>query len=92
MKIQLLSDNILLKPLSETSDLDQIQVAVEGKTAKCGKVLSVGPGRIIDTGMWATTVKEGDTVYYPEFGENKIVLNGESLVLVREADCYGFNR
>ena len=59
-----------------------------------GKVISVGPGRTLDSGeKVAVAVKEGDTVIYSKYGGTEIkdagieylILDESSLLAVKEA-------
>jgi chaperonin GroES len=54
-----------------------------------GKVLSVGPGRVENGNKIDMTVKEGDTVLYGKYSGTEITLDGEDVLIVREADILG---
>jgi chaperonin GroES len=56
-----------------------------------GKVVAVGPGRVLENGqVKAITVKEGDTVLLPEYGGSKVILGDEKeYYLYRDDDLMG---
>ncbi len=50
-----------------------------------GKVIGVGPGRVLDNGERAEmSISEGDVIIYRKFGGTEITVNGEDYVLVEE--------
>jgi len=50
-----------------------------------GKVIAVGPGKV-DEPM---TVKAGDSVLYGQYSGQEIKLDGNTYLIMREADIYG---
>ena len=56
---------------------------------KEGKVLAVGPGRILDDGKRAPMgVKAGDRVMFGSYAGTEIDLDGEDYVIMREEDIF----
>jgi chaperonin GroES len=52
-----------------------------------GKVISVGPGKLLDNGeRGAMDVSVGDEVYYGKYAGTTVEVNGEELVILREND------
>ncbi|HEY3243395.1 MAG TPA: co-chaperone GroES [Phycisphaerae bacterium] len=52
-----------------------------------GKVIAVGPGKLLDSGQRAKlSVKTGDEVYYGKYSGTEVEMNGEKYVIVRESD------
>jgi len=52
-----------------------------------GKVLAVGPGRILDSGGQAKPeVSKGDTVIFSKFGGTEITVGKKEYVILRESD------
>ena len=50
-----------------------------------GKVIAVGPGRILDDGeRQEISVSEGDVIIYKKFGGTDVAVDGEDYVLVEE--------
>ena len=56
---------------------------------KEGKVLAVGPGRILDDGKRSPmSVKAGDRVMFGSYAGTEIDLDGEDYVIMREEDIF----
>lgn len=54
---------------------------------KRGTVLSVGPGRFLDTGVrQPPEVEEGDAVLFGSYAGTKVEVNGEELVIMDESE------
>jgi chaperonin GroES len=52
-----------------------------------GKVLAVGPGKLLDTGKRGEMgLKKGDEVYYGKYTGTEIKIDGEEYVILRESD------
>ena len=52
-----------------------------------GKVMAVGPGRLLDSGKRGTpSVRVGDEVFYGKYSGTNVELNGEEYVILKEAD------
>jgi chaperonin GroES len=52
-----------------------------------GKVLAVGPGRVLDSGQRvALEVKEGDKVLFAKYCGTEIQLDGKELMILQERD------
>ena len=50
-----------------------------------GKIVAVGPGRILENGeRQEISVSEGDVVIYRKFGGTEVTVDGEDYVLVEE--------
>lgn len=50
-----------------------------------GKVIAVGPGRVLDNGERAEmSIKEGDVIIYKKYGGTEITVDGDDYVLVEE--------
>lgn len=54
-----------------------------------GKVLAVGPGKIVNGNRELLTVKIGDKILFSKYSETEIEINGEMLLLLREDDILG---
>ncbi len=53
-----------------------------------GKVIEVGPGRWLDSGLRATmTIKVGDRIVFAAYGGTEIKVDGEELLILDESDC-----
>jgi chaperonin GroES len=52
-----------------------------------GKVVAVGPGKLLDSGERGTmSLKKGDEVYYGKYVGTEIKIDGENYVIIRESD------
>lgn len=87
-----------LKPLGDrviVEIVDEPQTTLSGivlpDTAKeksqRGKVIAVGPGRVLDNGNRAALeVSEGDTVMFAKYGGTEVTLDGKDLMILQERD------
>src|SRR5580704_3034182 len=87
-----------IRPLEDRVVIQQIEA--EEKTAggivlpdtakekpQRGKVLSVGPGKMLDSGERASIgVKEGDEVLFGKYAGTDIKVDGEEIKILRETD------
>lgn len=89
MKIQPLSDRILVEPLKE-DDVKKGGIIIPD-TAKEkpqeGRVVAVGTGKIDESGKKVPfNVKKGDKVLMPKYGGTEIKIEGKEYQIVREDD------
>ncbi len=92
MKINPLDDRLVVKPAeAETKTATGIVLPETAKEKPTrGKVISIGPGRMLDNGNRAPiTVKTGDDVYYGKYAGTEIKINDEAFVILRESDLLG---
>ena len=89
--IRPLGDKVVVKP----SEADETSVGgiILPDTAKQkpseGKVLSVGSGRVLDSGeRRPLAVQVGDTVIYSKYGGTEFKHEGETLVILDEDQIY----
>ena len=87
-----------LKPLGDrviVEIVDEPQTTLSGivlpDTAKeksqRGKVIAVGPGRVLDNGdRAALEVSEGDTVMFAKYGGTEVTLEGKNYSILSERD------
>ena len=87
-----------LKPLGDrviVEIIDEPQTTASGivlpDTAKeksqRGKVIAVGPGRMLDNGERAALeVNDGDTVMFAKYGGTEVTLDGQDLMILQERD------
>jgi len=89
MAVKPLDDRVLVK-----------QSAAEEKTAggivlpdtaqekpQRGKVVAVGPGRILDSGKrGGMSLKKGDEVFYGKYSGTEVKIDDEEYVLIKESD------
>lgn len=54
-----------------------------------GKVVAVGPGRVLDSGERAPmSLKEGDIVIYAKYGGNEVTVDGEDYIILDQEQIY----
>ena len=85
--LQPLGDRVLVEPseAEEKSPGGIILPETAQEQPAEGKVIAVGPGRILDEGKrQEVSVSEGDVVIYKRFGGTEVSLDGEEYVLVDE--------
>lgn len=89
--IQPLFDKVVVEPLEEqeTSSGGIILPDSAKKKPQEGKVVAVGPGRVLDDGSRAAmSVKVGQTVVFSKYGGTEVKLDGKDLVILDEDSIY----
>jgi chaperonin GroES len=89
MKIEPLEDRIVVEPLeAEEKTRGGIVLPDTAKEKpQQGKVIAVGPGRMLDSGERAKpAVKKGDVVVFAKYGGTEIEIDGKELKILRESD------
>ena len=92
MKISPLEDRLVVKPAEAESKTATGIVLPETAKEKPtrGKVISVGPGKMLESGKRAPiTVHVGDEVYYGKYAGTEIKVDDVKLVILRESDLLG---
>jgi chaperonin GroES len=87
--IRPLGDKVLLKRLEarETTAGGIVLPESAKEKPKRGTVLSVGDGRLLDTGSRKPLqVRKGDQVLFTSYGGTEIKVNGEDLLIMDEND------
>ena len=84
-----LGDRVIVKPKAKEemtkSGLGLPDTASEKPQE--GSVLSVGPGRMLDSGKRVDMeVKGGDTVLFAKYAGTEVKLDGEEYLVIRESD------
>jgi len=90
-KLSPLHDRVLIKRISieeKTKGGIFIPNSAREKPLE-GKVLAVGPGKIVNGNRELLTVKIGDKILFSKYSETEIEINGEMLLLLREDDILG---
>jgi chaperonin GroES len=55
-----------------------------------GKVIAVGPGKLLDSGKRApVSASVGDEVYYGKYAGTEVKVNDDKFVILRESDLLG---
>ncbi len=89
MNIRPLHDRVIVRRKEEERTTAGGIVIPDTATEKpsMGEVLSVGNGKITDSGdLRALDVKTGDTVYFGKYSGTEIKVDGEELLIMREDD------
>jgi len=89
LKIRPLDDRVVVEPMeAEERTAGGIVLPDTAKERpQRGKVVAVGPGRLLDSGERATmSVAVGDEVIYGKYGGTDIEVNGEDVKILRESD------
>jgi len=92
-KFTLLYDNILVKAI----DIKSVGGIIRGKSSDnkptLGEVISVGTGRLLDTGaMKEMDVKVGDVILFNQHMSTPYNLNKDKFYTISEEDCIGYVR
>jgi len=89
LKIRPLDDRVVVQPL-EKEDKTAGGIFLP-ETAKekpqQGKVIAVGPGKMLDSGQRASmNVKKGDVVLFAKYSGSEVQVDGKDLLIMREGD------
>ncbi len=89
MKLKPLGDRLIVRPIEEeeTTASGIVLPDTAKEKPQRGKVIAVGPGKLLDDGKRATpSVKKGDEVYYGKYSGTEIKIDGEEYVILKESD------
>ena len=89
IKIRPLDDRVVVEPMEaeETTAGGIVLPDTAKEKPQRGKVLAVGPGRLLDNGQRAEmSVAEGDEVIYGKYGGTEIEISNEEVKILRESD------
>ncbi|MDA0832675.1 MAG: co-chaperone GroES [Planctomycetota bacterium] len=89
MKLKPLDDRIVVRPLdAEERTAGGIVLPDSAKEKpQRGKVIAVGPGRLLETGdRCAVEVEIGDEVLFGKYGGTDIEVEGTEVKILRESD------
>ena len=92
MAVKPLEDRVLVAPIkAEEKTASGLYLPESAKEKPIrGKVVSTGPGKLLDNGKRATlSVKKGDTVVYSTYAGTEIELKGEKHLILRETELLG---
>ena len=89
MALKPLADRIIVQALEAeevTAGGIVLPDAAKEKPTK-GKVLAIGPGKLLDNGKTVPMeVKTGDVVYYARYGGTEVKVGTEEYVILRQDD------
>ncbi len=89
MKIQPLSDRVLIEPMREEKKRGGIILpeTVDKERPEKGKVIAVGPGKKDNDGkLIPMNVKKGNVVLFTKYGPNEIKIEDKEYLIAREED------
>jgi chaperonin GroES len=88
MKLQPLGDRLIVQAIEEeeTTASGLVLPDTAREKPQKGKVIAVGDGPYEDGKRRPLDVKEGDEVLYTKYGPNEIKVDGEDVLVLREAD------
>lgn len=92
LKLKPLADRVIVKQSSaEEKTKSGILLPDSAKEKPTqGKVISVGPGKLDDTGKrHEVAVRVGETIYYGKYSGTDVEVEGEKFVILRETDILG---
>ncbi|MEK6626822.1 MAG: co-chaperone GroES [Bdellovibrionota bacterium] len=92
MEVRPLQDRVLVERTEEENRTKGgiiIPDTTKEKPAQ-GKVISVGPGRVLDDGSYKKLdVKAGDKVLFGKYAGTEVKVDGKDLLIMREEDIFG---
>ena len=87
-KIQPLEDRVVILPAEEAESMRgglYIPDTAKEKPTQ-GEVIAVGPGRMEKGARVPMELKSGDQVIYGKYSGTQVELDGEEIILIKEAD------
>ena len=92
MNIKPLDDRVLFQQndAQETSSGGIVLPDAAKEKPQRGKVVALGPGRLLDTGKRSPIcLKKGDDVYYGKYAGTEVDIADDKFVIVKETDVLG---
>jgi chaperonin GroES len=89
VKLRPLEDRVVVEPLEaeEVTAGGIVLPDVAKEKPQRGRVLAVGPGKLLDNGKRGTlSVSVGDEVIFAKWGGTEIEVEGEDIKILRESD------
>ena len=88
MKLKPLADRVVIKSIEavETTKSGIVLPGSAKEKPQVAEVVAVGPGGMVDGKEVTMLVKEGDKVIYSEYAGTKVKMDGEEVIIVRQAD------
>ena len=88
MKLTPLADRVILKmvEVEETTKGGIILTGTAKEKPSVAEVISVGPGGMVDGNDVIMTVKVGDRVITSQYAGNKVTLEDEEYIIVRQSE------
>jgi chaperonin GroES len=90
MKLKPLSDHLIVTAVDETETSKSgivLPATVDKERPQQGKVVAVGPGRVLDNGQrLPMSVKKGDRVLFKKYAPDEIKLDGKEYLVLSESE------
>ena len=88
MKLKPLADRVVIKSIEavETTKSGIVLPGSAKEKPQVAEVVAVEPGGMVDGKEVSMLVKEGDKVIYSEYAGTKVKMDGEEVIIVRQAD------
>ncbi len=90
MKIQPISDHIVIKPISKEQKTESgilIPDTAKEEKPEQGKVVAVGPGKVLSSGeRKPMEVEKGDQVIFTKYGPSQVKLKGQKYLIASSSD------
>ena len=88
MKLKPLADRVVIKSIEavETTKSGIVLPGSAKEKPQVAEVVAVGPCGMVDGKEVTMLVKEGDKVIYSEYAGTKVKMDGEEVIIVRQAD------
>jgi chaperonin GroES len=90
MQIKPLSDHIVIEPISQEEKTKSgifLPQTVEKERPEQGKVVAVGPGKMLSSGKRGEMeVKKGDVVLFSKYGPNEIKVENKNYLIAKLED------
>lgn len=92
-KIVPFGDNVVVEPIEEELTSESgiiIPDSASKEKPMTGKVVSVGPGKMMDNGERKNMeIQVGDTVLYSKYGPSEVKVDGKEYLIIAASDIYG---
>ena len=88
MQVKPLFDKVVIKAIesSETTESGIVLPGAAQEKPQLAEVIAVGPGGMVDGKEVVMQVKPGDKVLYSKYAGSEFKIDGEEVVIVRQAD------
>lgn len=88
MKVKPLGDRVVIKSIEavETTASGIVLPGSAKEKPQMAEVLAVGPGGMVDGKEIAMHVAVGDKVIYSKYAGTEVKMDGQELIIVRQAD------
>jgi chaperonin GroES len=85
--IKPLSDHVLIEKLKEEKKSSIILPdTISKERQEKGKVVAVGPGKLVEGKRVPMDVKKGDVVIFTKYGPNEVKVEDKEYIIAREDD------